>query len=92
MLGHSEILICFLRLIQNISYKLAVFCIIYKTVLHVFKSPNGLSALYIDPCGKIRSRPSSVTTRSSNYIFLEVPRSKKLAGESLQCVCTKAME
>ena len=44
-----------------------------------FKSLHWLSLLYIDLCLKIRSRPSSVTTRSSNYIFFEVPRSKKLA-------------
>ena len=55
-------------------------CVIYKTVLHVFffKSLHWLSLLYIDSCLKIRSLLSSVT-RSSNYIFLEVPRSKKLA-------------
>ena len=56
-------------------------CIIYKTVLHVFKSLHRLSPLYIDSCLKIRSRPSSVSTHSSNHIFLEVPLSKKLAGE-----------
>ena len=69
-------------------------CIIYKTVLHALKSLHGLSPLYIDSSLKIRSRPSSVSTRSSSHVFLEVPRSKKLAGEreSLLCVCTKAME
>ena len=60
--------------------------IIYKTVLHVFKSLQGLSLLYIDSCLKIRFQPSSVTTCSSNHIFLEVPRSKKLAGERAFCV------
>ena len=60
--------------------------IINKTVLHVFKSLHGLSPLYIDACLKIRSRSSSVSTRSSNHIFLEVPRSKKLAGERALCV------
>ena len=54
-------------------------CVIYKTVLHVFKSLHWLSLLYIDSCLKIRSLLSSVTTRSGNYIFLEVPRSEKLA-------------
>ena len=44
-----------------------------------FKSLHWLSLLYMDLCLKIRSRPSAVTTRSSNYFFLEVPRSKKLA-------------
>ena len=39
---------------------------------------HGLSSLYIDWCLKIRSRPSSVTTRSSNHIFLQVPRSRNL--------------
>ena len=39
-----------------------------------FLNPSiGSSLLYIDLCLKIRSRLSSVTTRSSNYIFLEVP-------------------
>ena len=52
--------------------------IIHKTVLHVFKSLHGLSPLYINSCLKIRSRPSSVSTRSINHIFLEASRSKKL--------------
>ena len=54
-------------------------CVIYKTVLHVFKSLHWLSLLNIDSCLKTRSLLSSVTTRSSNYIFLEVLRSMKLA-------------
>ena len=67
--------------------------IIYKTVLHVFKSLHGFSPLYIDSCLKIRSRPSSVTTRFSNHIFLEVnvPRSKKLAGERAFCVSAQKL-
>ena len=60
--------------------------IIHKTVPHVFKSLHGLSPLYINSCLKIRSRPSSVSTRSINHIFLEAPRSKKLAGERAFCV------
>ena len=44
-----------------------------------FKSLHCLSLLHIDLCLKIRFRSSSVTTLSSNNIFLEVPRSKKLA-------------
>ena len=63
--------------------------IIYKTVLHVFKSLHGpMDSLHftLTLVSKIRSRPSSVTTRSSNHIFLEVPPSKKLAGERSFCV------
>ena len=38
-----------------------------------FLNPSiGSSLLYIDLCLKVRSRLSSVTTHSSNYIFLEV--------------------
>lgn len=61
--------------------------IIYKTVLLVFKSLHGLSPLYIESCLEKRSRPSSMATRSSNYINFEVPRSKKLAGERAFSVC-----
>ena len=51
----------------------------------MFLNPS-ISPLYIDSCLKIRSRSSSVSTRSSNHIFLEVPRCKKLAGGRAFCV------
>ena len=55
--------------------------IIFKTLCYVFKSLHNLSPEYISNCIRIRSRPSAMTTRSSSTIMLEVPPSRKLAGD-----------
>ena len=55
--------------------------IAFKTLVYVFKSLHGLCPQYIKECLTVRSRPDAMLTRSSESVCLEVPPSKKNAGD-----------
>ena len=55
--------------------------IIFKTLLHVYKSLNGLCPQYMNDCLVVnRPRLGSVTTRSGHGLNLVVPKTHKCAG------------
>ena len=55
--------------------------IIFKTLCYVFKSLHGLCPQYIMDSIQVKSRPAAMPTRSSSTVMLEIPKSRKLAGD-----------
>jgi len=53
----------------------------FKTLCYVYKSLHGFCPQYITDCIQIKSRPGAMPTRSSSTVMLEIPSSRKLAGD-----------